>query len=708
MAEPTPITAGGSAGTQQGVSADVQGPQVPAADSKSSDPDKETWQILPFGEVQYNLYDAGKGSDGLFSSGFGKIGDLSLASINAGFTTNVNADDVRFEFGPELDFGFLRGGPQTNESKITYLGIGPRAVLDWNRVWGFSHLRLLGRLDAAYNIGYFWGESTANPSIRKYGVDGLNHLLRGGLEVIGWNFSGGEAGLKANLGTHIADADPFNITGVFVGGGLEMRLGTHGGEKCTDVRHLHRNIKETEDRIAKLRAENKTLVDQLKIIRDYIEAQPKHPHVGPDLNRGRILGHVVDSLIAKLGKPLTEENLNKIQTAVKEANKAKKDEEMPAAVAKATGIPEAEVSGYFAVAKTKVDADPDFWKLTEDVPVGADTAAKGTPGSQENCVSGTYRDKLDERLIQLMKIADQLSDRNAELKGQFRRAVYLAGLSLGVEEIKDPTVIVDFLPVQGSKFRIARPTVDDVAKLKALVASRGGKPVEANDPELLAIIKRRQPGARGATIYTPAATDKTLKDIMGLADYMTGKTDALPSSEMRKVLLKAAGVQDDQLNPDDEKALEAARRALQGKKIIIVGRTDSQGAVQMNMELSQRRAEWDKGIMMSRGMSGDRIEAIGIGPTVQIIPEKGLGGEELLEARFYNRGVDYLMDKRKPKQVGVEVGEADQKAEKGSDAEARKEAGLPEEKKEKPAAKPPAKPAAKPAAGAPADPFSDH
>ncbi len=75
--------------------------------------------------------------------------------------------------------------------------------------------------------------------------------------------------------------------------------------------------------------------------------------------------------------------------------------------------------------------------------------------------------------------------------------------------------------------------------------------------------------------------------------------------------------------------------------ITIEGHTDSQGTLQHNMELSQRRAEAVKAQLVSRGVAADRIKTVGVGP------DRPLADNKSPEGRANNRRVEIIVEPTK-------------------------------------------------------------
>ena len=72
-------------------------------------------------------------------------------------------------------------------------------------------------------------------------------------------------------------------------------------------------------------------------------------------------------------------------------------------------------------------------------------------------------------------------------------------------------------------------------------------------------------------------------------------------------------------------------------KMVVEGHTDSQGAAQMNQDLSQKRAQAVRDYLVSRGIAADRITAQGFGPT------RSIADNNSPEGRANNRRVEIVV-----------------------------------------------------------------
>jgi len=85
---------------------------------------------------------------------------------------------------------------------------------------------------------------------------------------------------------------------------------------------------------------------------------------------------------------------------------------------------------------------------------------------------------------------------------------------------------------------------------------------------------------------------------------------------------------------------EVARALTQQDKdssIIVEGHTDAQGAHEMNLELSRKRAESVKSYLVSHGMAADRLTAKGMGE------EQPIANSSSPEGRANNRRVEIVV-----------------------------------------------------------------
>ena len=120
------------------------------------------------------------------------------------------------------------------------------------------------------------------------------------------------------------------------------------------------------------------------------------------------------------------------------------------------------------------------------------------------------------------------------------------------------------------------------------------------------------------------ATRGMIITLSGAVLFVTAKSDLLPAAQVK--LNEVADVLTKQ-DPDST--------------MLVEGYTDSQGAAAMNQELSQKRAESVRTYLISRGISGDRITATGLGPS------RPIADNASPEGRANNRRVEIVVTPKK-------------------------------------------------------------
>lgn len=108
--------------------------------------------------------------------------------------------------------------------------------------------------------------------------------------------------------------------------------------------------------------------------------------------------------------------------------------------------------------------------------------------------------------------------------------------------------------------------------------------------------------------------------LSGSVLFATNKSELLPAAQSKLQEVAKALTQQDK-----------------DSKIVVEGHTDSQGADDMNMALSQRRAESVKNYLVSQGMAADRITATGVGEG------RPIADNTSAEGRANNRRVEIIV-----------------------------------------------------------------
>jgi outer membrane protein OmpA-like peptidoglycan-associated protein len=110
-----------------------------------------------------------------------------------------------------------------------------------------------------------------------------------------------------------------------------------------------------------------------------------------------------------------------------------------------------------------------------------------------------------------------------------------------------------------------------------------------------------------------------------VAKNASASVDAPAASAVRVVLDPAARVptivarfESEAKEPADDAAIRALARAMiedHSVKVVLEGHSDTRGGDDFNHEISLRRADWVKSRLVELGVSGDRIETVGLGAT---------------------------------------------------------------------------------------------
>ena len=94
--------------------------------------------------------------------------------------------------------------------------------------------------------------------------------------------------------------------------------------------------------------------------------------------------------------------------------------------------------------------------------------------------------------------------------------------------------------------------------------------------------------------------------------------------------------------PESEAILDNAVKALKDNGMVHVrveGHTDSRGSAEYNRQLSERRANSVVNYLVSKGIDGNRLSAIGYGESAPVAPN------DTAENMYKNRRVDLVVTK---------------------------------------------------------------
>jgi hypothetical protein len=126
-----------------------------------------------------------------------------------------------------------------------------------------------------------------------------------------------------------------------------------------------------------------------------------------------------------------------------------------------------------------------------------------------------------------------------------------------------------------------------------------------------------------------------------LADWLNGKGD-LPGEERTRLILKEEfgkkGLQVDE-SPEAKQAIRDSHKKI---SLGIFGHTDSDGDDKSNQELSERRANFIREYLISKGVSPDRLVAKGFGEKYPALPETKGNAQDRIIAKGKNRRVEFV------------------------------------------------------------------
>lgn len=105
------------------------------------------------------------------------------------------------------------------------------------------------------------------------------------------------------------------------------------------------------------------------------------------------------------------------------------------------------------------------------------------------------------------------------------------------------------------------------------------------------------------------------------------------------------------LKPDGKAELDAAAEKLIENSdidlVLVTGHTDLIGSESYNQKLSERRAMMVKDYLISKGVDGARLNAVGKGESEQVVSCKGIKGNKLIECLQPNRRVVISAEKQR-------------------------------------------------------------
>ncbi|HKX13065.1 MAG TPA: OmpA family protein [bacterium] len=594
------------------VSADAQvtPPAAPAVttdkkDAAEADPKRWEWRFeLGFGpEIQ------GGRNGGLFGiDNISQWGDYKHFNLGGSLMRDLVGSTVRWRLGGYLGWDSSFGNENTGGSNLHQLTIGPRTEVDWSRVYkgGLGGVwEGPGVVGLYAGLGYGWGTTNVDGGFQLHEQSGLATAVGADINLMRFNVGNVAIDLGPRFETTSIYGSESNSAGWNIGGFLAIRPSTR---KMVEIKRETTceddvaAIARQEAAIKRLRAENEAITKELGELRFYLEAHPKHPFNQVNMRKALVVGAVAEALNKQKVEPA------KIAEFVKEARKTDIAKLGELATSK-TGVAASETGTMVSQAETRFPPDYDFWKAPDDPKFELHADTPKNPKNEQCLDVQKYRDQLED-------VYGQLRERKGHLTALYKSAVHLAGLSLGAEEIKeilDATII----NVDTPSFKTARPNAADMAKLK------GGTDVVTISKQVFSV------------------PDFEMQKLDQLADWLNGKGD-LPGEERTRLILKEEfgkkGLQVDE-SPEAKQAIRESHKKI---SLGIFGHTDSDGSDKANDELSERRANFIREYLISKGVSPDRLVAKGFGEKYPAMPENKGNGQERLIAKGKNRRVEFV------------------------------------------------------------------
>jgi len=591
----------------------VEGPKKPedkkAADAKKTeekDPPRLEWKFsLGFGPETM-----GGRNGGLFAiDNISQFGDFTHYLLNGALMHDFNSGTFRVRGGGQLQFDGTKGNENTGGSSLWNIGLGPRIEFDWKRAYGDGLGGVLvgpASLGIYGILGYGWGTTNVDGGFQLHKQSGFGTAVGADVNVVGFNVGNVHIGADFFAQTNAIYGGDFNNAGWALGGLLTFRPST---KKM--VRIEERRVPTCEDdltaiarqekKVIDLRKKNEDLTLQIGELRYYLEAHPKHAFTPDRMRKALVLGAVAEELVKqKVDKA-------KIAEMVKQGTKEADITKLPAIVAKTSGVSEDAAKELVGKAEARYPSNHDFWKADADPEF---QLKPDIPKNPENCPDlQKYRDDLEEAI-------GKLERRNGQLDKLYETAVHLAGLFLGEESVKE-ILSATIINIDTPSFKTARPNENDMKKLK------GGTSADAIAKDVFSV------------------SDHEMKKLDQLADWLNGKIEYLPGEERtREILNKEFGQKAaDSETPEAKDALKKFHMQL---SLGIFGHTDSDGGDKANEELSQRRAEFIKAYLVSKGVDEKRLVAKGFGEKYPAMPEGKGSAQDRLIAKGKNRRVEFV------------------------------------------------------------------
>jgi|GEM_PF-2648429 len=197
----------------------------------------------------------------------GTLGDFSYFELAGSLLHDLTDGDVRLRAGGQLSVSVLTGNENTGGSTLYNATIGPRAELDWRRVYGTGIFAGPSRLNVDFGIGYGGGATVAE-TYSLHDQSGLALSLGAALNLLNVTVGDIEFGLDAFVRTTAILGNAFNSPFDTVGGSITIRGAAEHPiqevNQCTESNY--------QERVAFLVEENQGLRESYEANRSFLAA----------------------------------------------------------------------------------------------------------------------------------------------------------------------------------------------------------------------------------------------------------------------------------------------------------------------------------------------------------------------------------------------------------------------------------------------------
>jgi outer membrane protein OmpA-like peptidoglycan-associated protein len=187
----------------------------------------------------------------------------------------------------------------------------------------------------------------------------------------------------------------------------------------------------------------------------------------------------------------------------------------------------------------------------------------------------------------------------------------------------------------------AEPVVDFKQPVKVGIWVQNGRfRLYVNGQRVIDLNQMELPKIAGAAIYAESAANKLGYRMVRIAESTPDFSQVIMSSGRYVTHGILFDTDSDRLKPESAPVIKTIAQGLQKNpnlKLQIEGHTDSTGAAAHNLDLSKRRAEAVKAVLVSQfGISAERLATVGLGSS------KPLDSNDTPSGRAQNRRVELV------------------------------------------------------------------